>query len=568
MKRLSAMLLVAATISACTAQPQPGLPARPEGASAAPNQHRVLTIAIRYEIQRLIPKSYQSGIQENKALFTATLTRNQADGAIGPQLAEVPRLDTDTWRVFPDGRMETTYRLRPNLIWHDGQPLVADDFVFAWQVYTSSALDIFIRNPQQLMDSVTAPDPRTLVIHWSAPYPDANSLELEDLDPLPRHLLGEPFANIAQTGPDGFLALPYWVAEYVGAGPYRLVRWEPGASFEGVAFDGYVFGRPKIDRVILKVIPDDTSALTNVLAGTVDFTSLRFEQGQALMQEWVPSGKGSFTLDLGGAQSEWVQLRPEYVGHPGLLDVRVRRAIAHSLDRQAINEGVFEGRGTMAETMVPPFEPFYADVDRAVRHYPFDPRRAEELMNEAGYFKRDGLFANAAGERFSFDHITQSTGPEFERVELIMTDGWRRAGMEVRPSVLPSGQVGPGQQRHTFPGISGRGGGRLERNWITAEIGTPENRWTGENRSGWSNPEYDRLYEQFVATLDRATRTQQFVRMQQLLAEELPVYFTYFSVTSTIHVAGLKGPTASTTGTGTFTRGLGRCWNIDEWSWQ
>lgn len=545
--------------------------AEQQSAIAAGTPGRVLNIAIRYEIRYLIPKIYQSGIQSDKALFNAALTFNDDRGTLRPYLGEVPQLNSDTWRVFPDGRMETVYRLRPGLTWHDGQPLTAEDFAFAWRVYTSSSLEEFTRSPQNLMESVVAADPSTLVIRWNAPYPDANGIQFEDLDPLPRHILAQPFASLEQNaiGADAFLSLPYWRAEYIGTGPYRLVQWEPGSYFEGAAFDGHALGRPRIDRVVLRVIADDTAALTNVLAGSIDFASLRFEQGQTLLRDWVPAGNGFVTFDRGGAQSEWVQLRPEYVGHPGLLDVRVRRAIAHSLDRQGLSDGVFDGQGSMTETLVSPTEPFYPDVDRAIMHYAYDLRRTEQLMTEAGFGRdRDGLFASAAGERFSFDHITQGTGPEFERVELILTDGWRRAGIQVRPSALPSVQVGPGEQRHTFPGISARGGGRIERNWISAEVGTPTNRWAGENRSGWSNPEYDRLYEVFLVTLDRSNRTRQFVQMQRLLSEHLPTYFTYFSITSVIYVAALRGPTPSSTGSGTFTRGLSRTWNIHEWEWQ
>src|SRR6266542_697023 len=151
MNALIAMVLIAAAITACAAPPQRGPGPGRAGVGENATQARVLTIAIRYEIQRLIPKSYQSGIQENKALFTSSLTRTEGNGSIGAHLAEVPRLNTETWRVFHDRQMETIYRLRPGLTWHDGKPLTADDFVFASQVYTSSSLDVFIRSPQQLI---------------------------------------------------------------------------------------------------------------------------------------------------------------------------------------------------------------------------------------------------------------------------------------------------------------------------------------------------------------------------------------------------------------------------------
>jgi peptide/nickel transport system substrate-binding protein len=266
--------------------------------------------------------------------------------------------------------------------------------------------------------------------------------------------------------------------------------------------------------------------------------------------------------------SQTVQLRPEFAGHPAQLDVRVRRALAHSLDRQAINDGVFEGQGFMTETIVPTDVPYFAEVDRAVSKYPYDPRRTEQLMAEAGFTKdRQGLFANAAGVPYRLDFRTFA-GPEFERIQAILSDAWRRSGVDVNQDVLPAAQVRDRQTAHTFPGIATRGGGLNEQTWTTAEIGAPENRWAGNNRAGWSNAEYDRLWEAFNTMLDRTERTQQFIQMQRLLAEHLPVFITYFSIQVNTHAAALVGPEAGTGGAGTLTRGTLSNWNVHEWHWQ
>lgn len=528
---------------------------------------------MRYEVTHLIPKiRTTANPSTTKRAFNAALTLTDSYGATHAYLAEVlPQLNTETWRVFPDGRMETTYRLRPGLTWHDGQPLTAEDFVFTYRVYTSRNLALFNSSPQHLMDGLVALDPQTFVIHWRSPYPDAADLRMEDFDPLPRHILAEPFASVEQdpTQADAFLGLPHWMSEYIGAGPYRLTRWVPGAQFEGAAFDGHVLGRPKIDRILLKIMPDDNTVLSNVLAGTMDYATLRFEHGMVAQRELVATNKGVVTKNRGGAVTKNIQLRPEYVGHPGTLDIRVRRALAHSLHRQAINDGVFEGQGFPTDTMVAETEPFYPEVDRAVMHYPYDPRRTEQLMNEAGYAKdREGFFANPAGDRYHLDFQTVA-GSEFERVQLIMTDAWRQAGIEVQPSVLPSVQVRDGQPRHTFPGIATRGGALVERSFVSAEIGTPENRWSGDNRAGWANADYDRFWAGFTTTLDRTERTRQFIQMQRLLSEELPVFFTNFAVPMAIHTAALHVPNPiESYGTGTFTPATLTYWDIQEWEWR
>lgn len=544
--------------------------------SAQPGQARTLIMAVRYEVTDLAPKIPGGGSPVvTKRLFNAAPALIDGVGSPRPYLAEVlPELNTGAWRVFPDGRMETTYRLRPGLTWHDGRSLTADDFVFAWRVYTHPALSVFNPSPQNLIETMAAPDPRTVVITWRSLYPDAGALKQEDLDPLPAHVLQGPFAVLEQdaTAADAFLNHPFWTHEYVGAGPFRLERWEPGSQFDGVAFDGHALGRPKIDRIVVRIVADENTTLTNVLAGNVHFTAdftLRFEHAQVLKRDWASANRGSVVLKRSSPVSQTAQLRPDLVGDPRLLDVRVRRALAQSLDRAAVNDGVFEGEGFMSESAVPPDVPYFPEVDRTLAKYPYDLRRTEGLMGEAGLARdRDGFYASAAGERFKLDFRTFS-GPEFERVQTILTDSWRRAGIDVQASILPAAQVRDRQTAHSFPGLATRGGGLNEQTWTSGQIATAANRWTGENRAGWSNPEYDRLWEAFTTTLDRSERTRQFMQMQKLVSEHLPTFITYFAVQVNTQVAGLRGPEPGTTGTGTtsgtFTPGTLAHWNVHEW---
>src|SRR2546428_7026981 len=100
---------------------------------------RTLVTAIRVEPATLLSSLGLGGgatLSYTQRLFNAYLTNFDARGDPQPYLAaQLPQLNTDSWRVFPDVRMETTYRLKPNLVWHDETPLTADDFVFGWQVY-------------------------------------------------------------------------------------------------------------------------------------------------------------------------------------------------------------------------------------------------------------------------------------------------------------------------------------------------------------------------------------------------------------------------------------------------
>src|SRR5204863_3268902 len=128
------------------------------GAPAPVRQNRTLTMAVRDEATNLAPKvPGVSGPLITKRLFSAALSLIDSAGATRPYLAEaLPQLNSESWSVSADGRMETTYRLRSGLTWQDGTPLTADDFVFAYQVYREAALG-FIAAPEDRMESVLAP---------------------------------------------------------------------------------------------------------------------------------------------------------------------------------------------------------------------------------------------------------------------------------------------------------------------------------------------------------------------------------------------------------------------------
>jgi peptide/nickel transport system substrate-binding protein len=562
------LFLITAVLGSASCAPRPASSTRDSAQPGERAPQRALTLAIWREVTAVFPASNTSGgTDATLRLFNAGLTITDDLGTVHPELAEIPQLDTETWRILPDGQMETTYKLRPGLTWHDGQRLDAEDFVFAQRVSANSNAGISPTRTQRLMESVAAADPRALVIRWSATYAGASRLGLKDFAPLPRHLLAQPFGSLEQglLITEAFLNLPYWRTEYIALGPYRLVAWEPGAYFEGLAFDAFARGRPKIDRIMHRVM-DDRAGFTEILAGTLDVAEIDLEQAQALQRDWVGAGRGTFLQSLGNLKPKLVQLQPQYAGHPALLDVRVRKALAHLIDRHAINEGVYGGQGVITETQVPPNASFFPALDRAIVKHPYDPRLSERLMNDAGYTRDgNGFFADAAGGRFVFE-FERLLQQDEEPIQLIMIDIWKRAGFEVLATIAPFSPTPEHQTK--FPGIRALGGAPAEASLYSANLTTPQNRWAGANKSGFTNPEYDRLYEAFFSTLDQNDRTNQFVQMERIVTDQLPAFITHFQVNTTVVSAALRGPTTEIKNIGDLTPSTLRYFNIHEWEWK
>jgi len=525
--RALCLLFIALVVAACA----PTAPSSTADGSQAqrPTINRTVVLIARGEIASLAAKQLQGtggGIDQLLVIYNATLDMRDENGAAIPYLAEaLPQLNTDTWRVFPDGRMETTYRLKPNVTWHDGTPLSAEDFLFAWRVYATPAFGT-TGPPIGYMEEVLARDPRTLTIRWRQLYPEAGFAEgtgfRNGFPPLPRHLLEQPFRDL---DPQAFASHRFWTQDYVGLGPYKVERFEPGAFVEATAFDGFVFGRPKIDRMRLIFIGDTNTVLANMLAGeghyVTDFV-LGTEEGLTLERDWASRAPGGTVYHAPTLMRlSQVQLKPELVNPPILRDVRIRKALAYAMDNDAALEAITYGKGRVVVVPIPSDYDYYPAVEREVPRYPFDQNRARQLIEEVGFVRgSDGFYQSPSGEAFRLEYgfILQANN---ERENAIFVDSLRRVGVAASPRPLTAVELRDPQARVSFPGLFTSGAANLLDN-VRAEIPEPSNRWQGRNRGAWENAEFDRLKETFDVTLQPSERTRLIVQMSRIFADELP----------------------------------------------
>jgi len=540
----SLVLVTLLLFTACGSPP----PARQSGTSAegapAAQSTRVLNMVVRTEGVTAAAKGLQTiGVRGAPiTMFNAGLAILDTEGVPNAYLAEaLPQVNTDSWQVFPDGRMQTTYRLKPNLTWQDGTPLIAEDFTFALRVYQNPRYGASSPTPQDRIEGITTPDERTIVISWSKPFPEAGQVIAEDLQALPRHILNEPFERLES---DAFAAHPFWTREYVGLGPYRIDQWNPGVGLEATAFDGYVRGRPKIARIRVAYVEDPNTVLANLLSSAMDVSvsnAVPLNQALVLRRQW--GTEGVILTRARSSRTTEFQLDPDRVApsFAATLDVRARRAIAHAVDKEAINEAVFEGQGMPAETRILPADQAFRDVDRTVQKHPFDLQRAEQLMNEMGYFKGpDGFFLSPNGVRLSGEDWI-AANPQSELTQNIMIDSWKRGGFDMSSKYVSQAEQREARVRAERPGLYTGDGGSIE-TLGSDSIPRPENRWTGSNRGSYSNPAFDRALSGWNSTLDRTQRIQSMVQMARIYSEDLPSIPIHYILGVTAHTAALTGP--------------------------
>ena len=361
----------------------------------------------------------------------------------------------------------------------------------------------------------------------------------------PRHILEQPFA---QMDSPAFVNLPFWTFEYVGLGPYRVDRWEAGAFLEATAFDGHALGRPRIDRLRLTFIADPNTALANMLTGEAHFVAeplLGYEEGATLEREWAARGGGMVFFGPVLFRMSEIQFRPELVNPKALLDLRVRRALAHAFDTPGALEVFTGGRGVLTFTMTSPLAAYYPVVERVITKREYDPRTARQVLDEAGMVRgADSIYVSAAGEPLKVE-LWSSGGATFERENRIFVDSLRQAGIEAIPQTLVPVRMADTEFRAHRPGLFTTGAGSLDGRlgqYSISAIPGPHNRWQGNNRGGWENVEYERLWQAYNGTLDRSERVQQIAEMERLINEDAASIPHYFTVGVNAHTRHLEGP--------------------------
>lgn len=493
------------------------------------------------------------GITQVPPIALDTLTVQNGKGEYQPLVAaEQLSVDKGTWRVNVDGTMDTSWKLRPNVKWHDGIPFTADDMVFTLAVRKDPAVGARNFGRLDLVQSADAPDPLTFVIHWSAPYVDAN--QALDLEPMPRHLLEDAYVNQKETLQNS----PYLTTQFIGQGPYRLAEWQSGSHMLFTRFDDYYQGRPPLDRVIVRTLGDANTMVANILSGAVDIllpTGVELDAAAEVQQRWAGTGN-LVRFDLADSlQHIEIQFRPE-VARPrdGLTNLTVRQALYHAIDRKTLIDVVAHGLAPIADSWVPPSSALRPALESKIPQFPYDPARAQQLLSQAGWMKGgDGMLANGrSGERFETEVYTGSAPQQVS----VVASQWKQLGVQVTETVIPASRSGDreygaaysGGYLTTVPTSQLYSGKRLH----GAAIRSAATRWVGENRSGYSNRDVDVLLDRAVATIDPKERTIVLGDLVQAEIGDLVIMPLFWAVAPVLQVKGVRSHETATVTTWNF----------------
>lgn len=564
--RSAAVAVALTALLAACAQPAARGPAGPSdaGAGSGPTGPQgTVRIAWPIEPENLHPKvaGAQSGSADYSWVFNSFLTYYDLQGVAHPLLArEIPTQERGDWVINPDGTMVTTYRLRPNARWHDGAPLTAHDFVLSYQVAIDPEMPIRDRAPEALMSGVEAPDDHTLVVSWKEPYFRANNLSYLQLDPLPRHVFAEKY----RTNKANFIFGEEWTAGYVGSGPYRVERWTPGSSLVARAHTDWVLGPPRVAVLDIRFIPEPRTQLANLLAGEVDLINspaVRASEAVVVRDQWT-AGQGYIRSWQKTIRYLEFQFREVPNWQRAVTDVRVRQALRHAVDHASLTEALTQGFGSPADAFIVPADPFYADVDRAVAKYPYNPGRAAALLAEAGWARPQPTapLANAGGQTLDIELWTTTDGGS-EQESLILADYWKAVGINASVNLIPVARQRDNELRVSFPAVNGtaRTGNLDNVVWTSLHVPTAEARWQGPNRGSFRDTEIDALQKRSLSSFVPAERGQAVTALHRRMSEVVGISPLYYQANVLLAWSRLKGPT------GEPADSSGMAWNVFEW---
>lgn len=508
---LAALLMVMAALVA------PAI-AADDGATGGSSDGRILKIGWSQDVQTLNPFT---GLDEENWTIWA-INWDMLVNFSPKDLSPVPGI-AESWEVSDD-KKTVTFKLGDRN-WSDGEPITSADV--KWTLETLGSKGALFTSYTENVTSIETPDDRTVVIKTSRP--DARIVGGLVIYILPKHIWGKVPAGKLTSSYQPDLPL-------VGSGPYivtefdrgRMIRMERNPEFTDPVNPGK---EPKFDEIQLIKYGNQDAVERALQVGEVDLVpevqQTTFERlgGEANVETMKSSGPGFVEMAFNLCPK---QICPDARVNPAIQDRSVRQAIAFGIDRDRINQIAALGTATVANGLLPSYyKAFYEEPEET---YPYDPARANQILDEAGYEKGSDGIREKDGNRLSFDLYTRtrSEDPFDAQAAKLAAEMAQEIGVEFKPQQVSVDKLTelttrtvdgkPAPDFDTF--IWGWTGDAFDPSFLLSLMTTGQ---IGESSDAfYSNPEYDKLFEEQSGVFDIPARKEIIARMINILQRDLP----------------------------------------------
>jgi peptide/nickel transport system substrate-binding protein len=536
LRRTAALACVAATLAGCSRVDTTATTGSEQNAFTQPHHLRV---ALQGDVSFINPLlTVEAQAQWIDALTMAWLVRYDRHNELVPELATtIPTQQNGG--ISADGKT-ITYHLRTNAKWSDGKPFSAADIAFTVGVVNDPKTNVQSREGFDQIIKIDTPNSFTVVFHLKAPYSPFVATIFSTGSGggpaiLPKHLL----AHTANINTDPYNALP------VGIGPFKFTKWARADAIELAADPLYFRGRPKLDRITFKIIPNRDTIMSELQTGDLDLWAIAAFAYLSRMQDL----KGFHVIRQPGFGYGHLDFN---VTHPGISDPIVRRALLMAWNRREQREKVSHGVGILQDGVYSPSSPYF---DPKIGFTAFDPRKANALLDAAGWKRGpDGIRAKD-GVRLNLNVVTNVGSPDTDlRIELLRQD-WKTIGVSFTRKEYAPNQLFASMQENGivqngkfdvvffawYPNASGD-----ELNTFGCAKTPP----AGQNDIHWCNRRADAAMNDFVASYDLARRKRDADILQVEMQRDTPtmvssMYEDLFAVNDDVknfHPHNLPGP--------------------------
>ncbi len=504
----AALLAMSLALAGCNNQADSATQEAPGGQGfEKPAYGDTFVDALTGNISGLIPNvlSDSASFDVGSLIYNGLVTRDGNLNIVG-ELAE-------SWQ-YSKNCLDLTFKLRKDVRWHDGKPFTAADVVFTYETMVNPKTPTAYREDFTAVDTIRAPDPYTIRIHYRRPY--AKALQSWGIWILPKHVL-ERYVR------EGRLRdAPQNRANPVGTGPYRFSEWRAGEKVVLVENPDYFEGRPYLSRIVYRIIPSQATIFLELKAKGIDSAGLTALQYK--LQTEYPAFRKAYHKYRYPANAY------TYLGFnlkdPRFADRRVRQAFAYAINKKEIIDGVLLGLGREATG---PYKPGSWAYNPHVATYPFNMDKARALLAAAGWNRGpDGMLVDRHGRPFAFELMTNQGNEERKKVAEIVQASLKELGIRVDIRIIEwASFLKEYLKKRRFEAIILGWGIGLDPDqydiWHSSKNGPDE-----LNQISYANPEVDALLEAGRTSCVQQERKKHYDRLQEILAEDQPIVFLYF----------------------------------------
>ena len=440
------------------------------------------------------------GTINNSKIYETLIERNNETLELEPLLAE-------SWEISED-KLTYTFKIREGIKWHDGTPFTSQDIVFSYNTIMNPKVDSpQLRSYYQEIRDVRAVDELTVQFTYARPY--FLALEFCGGMPLvPKHIFDKGDFNSNPAGRDP-----------VGTGPYKFVKWITGREIVIDKNHDYWGEKPKINKIVFKIITDNTVAFQVLKRQELDVSGLTPIQWQR--QTDTASFKENFD------KLSYFTPNYSYIGwnskRPFFADKQVRTALTHLVNRELILDKILYNLGAIVTN------PFYInspEYDKSIKPYPYDPQKAEELLKQAGWVDHDGDgIRDKDGVKFAFEFLIPGGSETGEKIATILKEELDNMGIQMDIRKTEWAVFTTRLNERNFDAVTLA--------WSMGVESDPYQIWSstqaqsGSNFIGFQNKEADALIEEARTEFDREKRKELYRRFAEIVHNEQPYTFLF-----------------------------------------